>query len=119
MKINVTEKKSYKYLSEMFYTEYKPKEVYLNNDNKINNFTNEIELEVGENIIEIIYDDMIVTNCSKMFYNCSFIESIDLSNFNSSNVIEMIGMFYLCSSLKSLDLSNFDTSNVYDMTGMF
>ena len=41
--------------------------------------------------------------------------SLDLSNFNTQNVTNMVGMFYSCESLKSLDLSNFNTQNVTDM----
>ena len=54
-----------------------------------------------------------------MFYNYSSFESIDLSSFNTSNVIDMSCMFSGCSSLKSIDLSSFNTSNVIDMTLMF
>ena len=35
-----------------------------------------------------------------MFYNYSSLESIDLSSFNTSNVIDMTLMFSNCSSLK-------------------
>ena len=49
----------------------------------------------------------------------SVIEKLDLSNFNTSKVTNMINMFAYCSSLTSLDLSSFDTSNVMDMRGMF
>ena len=54
-----------------------------------------------------------------MFYNCSSLKSLDISNLNTSNVTDMSGMFLLCSSLKSLDLSNFKTSSFTDMSGMF
>ena len=54
-----------------------------------------------------------------MFHGCSLLESIDLSNFNTSKVTDMGYMFYYCSSLKSIDLSNFDTSKVTDMDAMF
>jgi surface protein len=50
-----------------------------------------------------------------MFNQCSSLTSLDLSNFNTSNVNNMSGMFSQCSSLTSLDLSNFNTSNVKDM----
>ena len=60
-----------------------------------------------------------VTNMINMFSNCGSLMSLDLSNFNTSNVINMINMFAYCSSLTSLDLSSFDTSNVMDMRGMF
>ena len=54
-----------------------------------------------------------------MFYECSSLESIDLSNIDTSSVTEMISMFYYCSSLKSIDLSSFDTSSVIEMDSMF
>ena len=56
---------------------------------------------------------------SYMFYECTSLTSIDLSNFNTSNVTNMWGMFNYCSSLTSLDLSSFNTSNVTDMGSMF
>ena len=43
-----------------------------------------------------------------MFYGCSSLESIDLSNFNTSSLAIMFSMFYKCSSLKSINISNFD-----------
>ena len=54
-----------------------------------------------------------------MFRECSSLTSLDVSNFNTSNVIDMGCMFNVCSSLTSLDLSHFNTSNVTDMAGMF
>jgi surface protein len=47
-----------------------------------------------------------------MYNRCSSLESIDLSSFNTNNVINMNDMFKGCSSLKSLDLSSFNTNNV-------
>ena len=54
-----------------------------------------------------------------MFYNCQSLTSLDVSNWDTSNVTDMTSMFYECNSLTSLDLSNFDTSNVTSMNGMF
>ena len=59
-----------------------------------------------------------ITNMSQMFY-CTHITSLDVSNFDTSNVNNMSCMFEECSSLTTLDLSNFDTSNVTSMMGMF
>ena len=50
---------------------------------------------------------------------CSSLKELNLSNFNTNNVTNMIGMFSGCSSLKELNLSNFNTNNVTDMEGMF
>ena len=60
-----------------------------------------------------------VTNMNKMFQRCSDLTSIDLSNFDTSNVTGMGFMFQGCTSLTSLNLSNFDTSNVTDMFAIF
>ena len=60
-----------------------------------------------------------VTDMSYMFGNCTALESIDLSHFNTSNVTNMEGMFLLCRSLSSLDLSSFNTENVTNMNTMF
>jgi surface protein len=80
-----------------------------------------------------------------MFYGCSGLTSLDVSSFNTSNVVSMsravdsvfyqnapdghsipeynkyilLGMFAGCSSLTSLDLSSFNTSKVTDMRGLF
>ena len=60
-----------------------------------------------------------VTDMGYMFYTCSSLTSLDLSNFNTSKVTDMQYMFYGCSSLTSLNLSNFNTSNVTKMGCMF
>ena len=65
------------------------------------------------------FDTSNVNDMSYMFYNCFSLISLDLPNFDSSNVNNIYRMFYNCSSLISLDLSNFLTSNVNDMRFMF
>lgn len=45
------------------------------------------------------------TSCLFMFRNCWRLESLDLSNFDTSQVTEMGGMFFWCVTLKSLNLS--------------
>ena len=55
--------------------------------------------------------------CAKMFYNCSKLTSIEFgSSFNTSNVNNMAAMFKGCSGLTSLDVSSFNTSNVVSMS---
>ena len=54
-----------------------------------------------------------------MFSGCSSLTSLDVSNFNTSNVTNMGDMFRGCSSLTSLNVSSFDTSNVTRMYNMF
>ena len=71
-----------------------------------------------DNIVELIWDDNII-DCSNMFWKCSSITEIDLSNFNTSRVESMYNMFRDCSSLTSLNLSNFNTSQVWNFHCMF
>ena len=52
------------------------------------------------------------------FYNCSNLESIDLSGLDTSAATDMSFMFNGC-SVTTLDLSGFDTSNVAYMDAMF
>ena len=54
-----------------------------------------------------------------MFYGCSSLKKLNLSNFNTNNVKDMRDMFYGCSSLKELNLSNFNTNNVKVIGHMF
>ena len=56
---------------------------------------------------------------SGIFNICTSLKNIDLSSFNTQNVIHMRKMFYNCISLSNLDLSNFNTQNVIDMNEMF
>jgi len=60
-----------------------------------------------------------VTNMRSMFNDCESLTTLDLSNFNTSNVTNMRSMFNDCESLTTLDLSNFNTSNVTNMSSMF
>ena len=60
-----------------------------------------------------------ILNMAFMFYGCHDLISLDLSNFDTSNVFAMYGMFNFCENLTTLDVSNFDTTNVDDMSYMF
>lgn len=59
------------------------------------------------------------TSCKKMFYGCKSLENIDLSRFDTKNIVTMCCMFMNCKNLKQLDLSSFSTENVREMTHMF
>ena len=65
------------------------------------------------------FDTSNVINMGGMFYGCMSLTSLDLSNFNTSNVVYMNEVFAACTSLKSIDLSNFETSNVEYLDAMF
>ena len=50
---------------------------------------------------------------------CCHLENLNLSNFNTQNVINIQGMFGYCESLKNLNLANFITQNVKITNCMF
>ena len=56
----------------------------------------------------------------EMFQLCNELKYLDLSNFNTSNVIDMESMFQKCRSLKEIKgINNFNTINVNNMKQMF
>ncbi|HCV3199857.1 TPA: BspA family leucine-rich repeat surface protein [Listeria monocytogenes] len=65
------------------------------------------------------FDTSNVTNMSSMFWEARGLTSLDLSDFDTSNVTNMSSMFNGVRGLTSLDLSDFDTSNVTNMSSMF
>ena len=60
-----------------------------------------------------------VTDISHLFSYCMNLTTLDVSNFDTINVMYMQEMFYYCRSLTTLDLSNFDTSKVTNIADMF
>ena len=78
--------------------------------------------EKKEDILKISVlacDTSEVINMSCMFYKCSNLGDLDLSDFNTSKVTDMNSMFSGCSSLETLNLSKFDISNVNFIAFMF
>ena len=65
------------------------------------------------------FDTSKVIDMKSMFYCMRNLTTINLSNFDTSRVTNMSSMFYDMSSLTALDLSSFDTSQVTDMSAMF
>lgn len=63
------------------------------------------------------FDTSGVTNMSYMFMNSKNLTTINgLNKLNTSNLKDIGAMFYNCNSLTSLDLSNWDTSNINNVT---
>ncbi|MDT2660215.1 BspA family leucine-rich repeat surface protein, partial [Enterococcus hulanensis] len=54
-----------------------------------------------------------------MFENCTVLQDLDVSSWNTSQVQNMSRMFLGCSQLKELDISGWKTSQVQDMNTMF
>ena len=50
-----------------------------------------------------------------MFNECSKLQNIDLSSFNTQNVKSMKGIFWLSFKLKNIDLSSFNIQNVTNL----
>ncbi|MEE0682897.1 MAG: BspA family leucine-rich repeat surface protein, partial [Bacilli bacterium] len=98
--------------------------IYLQGPGKI--LANENSTDLFYNFTKLVSIDGLeyldtsnVTSMLAMFYGCSSLTNLDLSNFDTSKVTTMMEMFGDCSSLTTLDLSNFDTSKVTKMASMF
>ena len=98
----------------------KPFKIYINgNETKILSFHYDLgDCEDNINIFKLIWNTSIQSTYN-MFYSCTNIIEIDLSNFDISQVTNMDSMFKECSLLSSLNLSNLDTSQVTNMNSMF
>ncbi len=70
-----------------------------------------------------LWDTSNIINMSYMFYIYPAfspkLETLNLSSFDTSSVVNMSYMFGYCKSLTTLDLSSFDTINVTTMSNMF
>lgn len=84
-------------------------------------------IELLNEIVTSAYVDVDnLTTLNRLFYGyvgddpCfGSLQSVYLSNLDTSSVTDMSNMLTSCSSLTSLDLSNFDFSNVSNIDGMF
>ena len=54
-----------------------------------------------------------------MFFECSSLISLDLSNFNTQNVTDMILMFYNCNSLKKENIITKDDKILKEFTNKY
>ena len=99
---------------------YRGDQLYINNNTKaIGLHTSSYELEEGLINVTIIFGDRNITSCKSMFENLQYLIEIDLSEFDSSQVVNMESMFSNCNNLKKIDISNFNTENVQNMGSMF
>ena len=79
---------------------------------------NHIFLDEGEVTIKVSWEDPI-NSCSNMFNGVTNIKSIDLSEFDTSQVTDMSNMFRGCTSLESLNLQNLKLSAAETLDSMF
>jgi len=96
---------------------YKIKYIFKNNLKKINYIFCDCKFLTNINLSN--FNTQNVIDLSSMFYNCKSLTSINLSNFNTQNVTNMSSMFSNCKALSNINLSNFNTQNVTDMNSMF
>lgn len=75
---------------------------------------------IGNQTLDVSnFDTSNATSFGFMFDGTNLTGNLDLSNFNTSNVIDMSNMFSSSVFLASANLSSFDTRSVIDMHGMF
>ena len=72
----------------------------------------------GKYIIKYSFKDYL-TKTNEMFRDCRLIKNIDLSNFKTRNVTNMMDMFSGCLSLENVNFSNIDSQKVINMNYMF
>ena len=82
------------------------------------------QTKIENNSELIIYFDSPVETLAYFFSseydpNVIYINSLDFSSFNSSNIDDMSHLFEGCTSLESVTFGNFDSSQVIDMSKMF
>jgi surface protein len=65
------------------------------------------------------WDTSNVINMRSTFSSCYKLTTLDVSKWDTSKVTDMHGLFFFCRNLTALDVSNFNTSNVTDMGCMF
>ena len=65
------------------------------------------------------FDTSQVVDMQEMLYGCQSLTSFVMSKYGTKNLKDLGSLFEGCSSLTSLDLTDFDTSNVEKMSRMF
>ena len=65
------------------------------------------------------FDSSEVEDMVYFFYKMNSLQSLNLNSFNTNKTTDMTGMFAYVNSLKKLDLTNFNTSKVTNMSAMF
>ena len=101
-----------------FQNSFYPDEVHINGI-KQSDIKNNYDFFEEDNIIELIWYNNNINDCQNMFSECTKITEMDLSNFDTSNVIKMWRMFFNCVELTSINLTNFNIPKAQDIRGLF
>ena len=134
------------YWLEKFYFKKQPPEINIEDKNMLMNSLQNFARDFKSQYIPKINFENNVTTMAYMFDGCSYVETIDVSGWNTKNVTSMgylfnnckslkkilninklntsqvtdiSRIFYNCSNLTDIDVSSFDTSQVTNMYGMF
>ena len=94
-------------------------ELYRDSDEPITQFSKGTNYNLLKTLNVSNFDTSQVTNMSNMFRGCIGLTSLDVSKWNTSQVTNMSEMFYGCDGLASLDVSKWNTSKVTNMSNMF
>ena len=100
---------------------HQPSELYINEsridlEDKFD--YNNLDLKNGESIIKIYYSNP--PDSFKNMFKCNYyIKKVDLTNFDTSKVIDMNSMFANCAGLEYVNMTDIDTSSVTDIGSMF
>ena len=80
----------------------------------------EIRMKIKESLEIRLRQIKTVKDISYMFSGCTTLKSIEYSNWDTNNIINMASVFNKCEGLKSLpDISKWNTSNVSIMNNLF
>ena len=99
------------------YSGAQPNEVIVNGIT-VNYTGNKCYMEEKINNVTLIFNEQIST-CGYMFYYLTNIIEIDLSNFNTFEVINMTSMFSRCLNLEKINFGNINTSSLKNMYSLF
>ena len=103
----------------VIYSSFSNKPNKIEYDNLERSFSNSsIFLNSNINIVLLKFSSAITT-CNSMFKRCSQISEIDLTDFDSSQVLNIDYMFDGCNSLTSVKFGNFNTSRLDIMEYVF
>ena len=102
---------------------YCPETIYLNGNSVSAVETNckIINIQSGgesTNEVKLVWNEKLVS-LAGIFSGLANLIEVDLSNFDSSSVIDMANMFFVSENLKIVDFSNFNTEKVVSMSQMF
>jgi hypothetical protein len=93
-------------------------EVYINNKKQDGGANDEYELDIGQNIVIIKFQNQL-QSCANMFYNMTDLLEVDLSKFDASQISSTSEMFYGCKNLKKVVMENFASSKIGQVYRMF